>query len=205
MSELTKGDRAHTEILEAAKRLFLSQGYNGTSMRAIAQNAGYKSVAGLYNHFPTKRVIFEALIHAHNPYEEILTTLESIAVDSSLAFVSQALTLIMGLMLKHYDFIQLAQIDMREFQGETVWGLVQTIIPRAFAVIQHVQAVPGVRPEEAVILIRFFASVVIGYVLTQRVLPPQFFEQVSDEVWAEKFAQFVLYGVAQQPPEQEQS
>ncbi|MCC7450554.1 MAG: TetR/AcrR family transcriptional regulator [Anaerolineae bacterium] len=204
MSAVTKGDRAQAEILEAAKHLFLSQGYNGTSMRAIAREAGDRAVAGLYNHFPTKRAIFTALIQTCNPCEALLTTLESIPTDNGATFVNQALVQIMGLMLKHYDFIQLAQIDMREFHGETVWGLVQAIMPRAFAIIQRVQAFPDVRPEETLMLLRYFASVVIGFVLTHQVLPPQLLEQMSAEAWAEKFAQFILYGVAVQSPEPDQ-
>ena len=73
---LTKGEQTRAEILSAARRLFLSQGFNGTSMRAIAQEAGGRAVAGLYNHFPTKEAIFKALIEEQNPYGELFAILE---------------------------------------------------------------------------------------------------------------------------------
>ncbi|MCD4686835.1 MAG: TetR/AcrR family transcriptional regulator [Anaerolineae bacterium] len=41
MNELsTKGDQARREILMAARRLFVRNGFHGTSMRAIAREAG---------------------------------------------------------------------------------------------------------------------------------------------------------------------
>lgn len=46
------------EIVEVATRLFSERGFQGTSVRAIAEAAGMQS-GGLYSHFPSK----EALLH----------------------------------------------------------------------------------------------------------------------------------------------
>ncbi|MBF0169178.1 MAG: TetR/AcrR family transcriptional regulator [Alphaproteobacteria bacterium] len=48
-------------IQEAAKRLFMSQGYSATSMDAIAGAAGV-SKATLYAHFKSKQALFEAMV-----------------------------------------------------------------------------------------------------------------------------------------------
>src|SRR5215831_5529281 len=167
----TKGDQAVKEILVAAKRLFLSQGYNGTSMRAIASEAGYKSVAGLYNHFGTKHAIFEALVEQYSPYEELLTALESIQAATVAEFFHAALKLLLPLVSKNYDFIQLAQIDIREFQGATIGPLISAMLPRAFAILQRAQRLPGFPHEEGIMLIRFFASIMIGYAFSERLMP----------------------------------
>jgi AcrR family transcriptional regulator len=47
-------------ILKAAMRLFAARGYAGTSIRTIASSAGI-SVGLLYNYFPTKAALLDAL------------------------------------------------------------------------------------------------------------------------------------------------
>jgi AcrR family transcriptional regulator len=182
----------------AAMHLFLTQGYNGTSMRAIAREAGDRSVAGLYNHFPTKQAIFGALFEEYNPYEEFFSTLESIQAETSAEYVDAILRTMMRIMVKHYDFIQLIQIDFREFQGATMQRILMSVLPRGFAFIERIQNLPGLKPEEGIFLVRFIGSVIMGYVLTEHLAPKGLFETWSVEQWAQKFSQFVLYGIAEQ-------
>jgi TetR/AcrR family transcriptional regulator, mexJK operon transcriptional repressor len=49
------------QIVEAARRLFLADGYGATSMDAIARDAGV-SKATLYSHFTNKAELFAAII-----------------------------------------------------------------------------------------------------------------------------------------------
>ncbi|SMP51028.1 TetR/AcrR family transcriptional regulator [Anoxynatronum buryatiense] len=48
-------------ILAAAKKLFLSKGFEGASMSMIAKEAGV-SKSNLYNYFPAKEALFQALV-----------------------------------------------------------------------------------------------------------------------------------------------
>lgn len=50
-----------SEIVKGAADLFLRHGFSGTSMASIAAAVG-GSKATLYNHFPTKELLFEAVI-----------------------------------------------------------------------------------------------------------------------------------------------
>ena len=196
---LLRGDESYIEILEAARRLFLSQGYHGTSMRAIAREAGNRAVAGIYNHFPTKRAIFEALVERSSPHREVYAVLASIEAQTAPEFVREALRRVLPLVSQHYDFFQLAQIDFREFQGETFLHLFQTQgLPQATTILRRVQALPGLRPEEGIILMRFLSSVLIGYATTERLMPTIMFEQWSKDEWVEKFADLMIYGIAQE-------
>jgi len=55
--------RTKEEILESATPLFAEAGYNGVSMRRIAQAVGLNA-ASLYHHFPDKETLYiEALKH----------------------------------------------------------------------------------------------------------------------------------------------
>lgn len=66
------GHLRRAEILEAAERIFVEQGYEGATIRKIAEVVGVSSTA-LYMHFPDKRAIlleicrsaFEGLVAAN--------------------------------------------------------------------------------------------------------------------------------------------
>ena len=60
--------RQRHDILEAAARAFVRAGYQATTMRAIAHEAGFKA-SSLYTYFSSKEEIFGALV------EELLTDL----------------------------------------------------------------------------------------------------------------------------------
>ncbi len=54
----------YTNILQAARRLFIRKGYTATSMREIADEAGIGK-ATIYHHFQDKEAIFKTLIEAN--------------------------------------------------------------------------------------------------------------------------------------------
>lgn len=195
----TRGDLARAEILDAARRLFIAQGYHGTSMRAIAHAAGGRAVAGLYNHFPTKEAIFAALIEERHPYDEMLLLLEDIAGQAQTApeFLRAALAGLMSLMPQHYDFLQLVQIDLREFGGRTLGHVIETrVFPRVLAVIERLQGLPGLKPVAPSVWIRLIASLVIGYVVTEQLGIFAPFRQHTQDEWATLFADALLNGLA---------
>ncbi|MCG5076866.1 TetR/AcrR family transcriptional regulator [Paraburkholderia tagetis] len=55
-------DRKRAAILEAAIEEFLAAGYDATSMDRIAARASV-SKRTVYNHFPSKEALFEAILH----------------------------------------------------------------------------------------------------------------------------------------------
>src|SRR5689334_9255315 len=180
----SKGEQARSEILDAAKALFLSQGYSATSMRDIASAAGGRAVGGLYNHFPTKEAIFKALIAERNPYEEIAAAVASGSGETGPEYIASVLHTVMPMMSKHLGFIELVEIDIREFQGETVSNLLQSkLLPEITQLVMRIQALPGLKPMEPFALMRLLASTVIAFTLTQRIIPSQIRELKSPDAW----------------------
>jgi len=197
MIEDSKGAKARAEILEAAKRLFLTQGYGGTSMRDIARASGERAVAGIYNHFKTKHAIFQALLDETSPYHEILPILESASGATGPEVIDNVLRRILPVMMNHYDFVELVQIDMREFRAQNVVRILQTnILPRLLNVLMGLEGLPGLKPIEPYVLIRLTISVAISYVLTQRVGPRFVIEHLTEEAWIEQYINTFLYGIA---------
>lgn len=198
----TKGDQARAEILMAARRLFIENGYNGTSMRAIAEAAGGRAVGGLYNHFKTKEEIFSAIIEEANPYDTLMAAITGVGpVETAPDFIRAAIGQVLRTMPQHHDFYEITQIDLREFQGAHLQHVLETqALPSIFGAIARVAALPGLRPVDPPGLMRLFASVVLGYMATRTFLPTGIFGDQSEDAWIALYIDMVLYGLAEQPP-----
>lgn len=59
---LNRSERKKTEILTAARSVFLRQGYTDAGMEVVARMAGV-STATLYAYFPSKAKLFEVVVH----------------------------------------------------------------------------------------------------------------------------------------------
>lgn len=57
----TRGDDRHAQLLEIAGRLFAKNGFKGTSLREIAEEAQITKAA-LYYHFPNKEALYESIV-----------------------------------------------------------------------------------------------------------------------------------------------
>ncbi|GAB4407876.1 MAG: hypothetical protein Kow00106_00820 [Anaerolineae bacterium] len=196
-SPASRGDQARAAILDAARHLFVTRGYHGTSMRAIAQAAGGRSVAGLYNHFATKEAIFVALIAERNPYNVLFGVLEdALAGALTLAdFVHTALREVLRILPQYYDFLQLAQIDLREFGGKNIAHLLRhSAFPRLLDLLHRVQTLPDAAQLDSLVWIRTLASLVLGFLVTEQLAPAGLFGDLNTDEWAERLADIVLYG-----------
>src|SRR5438094_7605016 len=58
----SKSTTTREVILDAATRRFASGGFDGTSVRDIASDAGLKNQASLYQYFRDKRALYEAAL-----------------------------------------------------------------------------------------------------------------------------------------------
>jgi AcrR family transcriptional regulator len=59
---LNRSERKKTEILAAARGVFLREGYSAAGMETVARMAGV-STATLYAYFPSKAKLFEIIVH----------------------------------------------------------------------------------------------------------------------------------------------
>jgi AcrR family transcriptional regulator len=111
---LTKGARTAQRLLDAAEQLFALQGYDGTSLRQIAERAGIRE-PGLYNHFAGKQALYEAvLFRALNPMAEALS--QHMQRASSLREYTDLPAIITDLLLEHP---QMAFLFQRAMQGDS--------------------------------------------------------------------------------------
>lgn len=205
----TRGEQTRQAILDAAERLFLSNGFNGTSVRQIAHEAGGIAVGGIYNHFSSKEEIFRALLEARNPYSSAIDIIDSLDAESGPALIHQAFTRLESLVTENSDFFRLVMIDIQEFEGSTIRALASQVVPHMVRLGQEAQAAGGMRKDVSVfVLTRCFAMMMIGYVLTQLVafshgrnvlaemieLP---LPDAGPDFWIPAILDVFLYGVAE--------
>ena len=111
-------------ILEAARRLFLSQGYNGSNLRDIAREAKV-SMGGIYHHFSSKEEIYKSLLQQSDvtgDMLQLLRLLQAPEFPENLAAIGDAIA---KTVRRHKDSFKLFYIDVLEFQGRNVKPLIQ--------------------------------------------------------------------------------
>ena len=111
-------EKKKSRIEEAARKLFISQGFHATSMRNIALGAG-TSLGNVYNYYRTKEEILESIIGRYQTvidsrlraiFDEIDAPLEP---ESLIRFGKQ----IKEMVNAHHDFWLLMYIDVLEFEN----------------------------------------------------------------------------------------
>jgi AcrR family transcriptional regulator len=105
-------------IEEAAKQLFIKQGFHATSMRDIAARAG-TSLGNLYNYYRTKEEILESITLK---YQKVIDArLRAIFDEIEEPFEAESLErfgrLVKEMVNDHHDFWLLMYIDVLEFEN----------------------------------------------------------------------------------------
>ena len=204
IDNLTRGERTRQAILDAAESLFLTNGYHGTSMRQIAKKAGDIAVGGIYNHFPNKEEIFHALLESRSPYPAIFETLDSLEGNSAPELLTEALIQVQTVIREHMSFFGLLIIDVNEFDGQSIRGMIDQIIPSIIAFAGRLREAGGIREDiNVLVLIRIFASIIIGFTITNLVAfapdgKPMLANMAGSEFlsWEEEIINILLTGIA---------
>ena len=109
--------RSRQQIVSASHRLFLTQGFHGTTMRQIASESGM-ALGSLYNHFADKDDLFRAVFEAYNPYPLLLLALENSQGQTAEDLARTAARRLVTQLNARPDLIKLVFIDVVEFQGK---------------------------------------------------------------------------------------
>ncbi|MBI5929026.1 MAG: helix-turn-helix transcriptional regulator [Chloroflexi bacterium] len=183
-------------ILEAAEKLILEKGYSATSMRDIASAAGYKSAAGLYNHFPDKESIFKGLLEYRSPYQEIFRLVETTQGDTTAEFIDVVFRNMTDYMRRHLSFVQLAMIDYLEFEAAHIHALITELQAHIAGIFERLTTLEGVRQDLPFpVIMRFMAMQIFGYVMTGNVMPPFLLGVISEEEWQTHMVNIILNGL----------
>jgi AcrR family transcriptional regulator len=202
-TESKRGEDTRQAILDAAERLFLEQGFHGTSMRQIAQEAGGIAVGGIYNHFASKEAIFQALASERSPYARMGEALDYLEATDARGMIEEVIPRFQAIVLENVDFFQLVIIDVNELRGTTIRGLVSSMIPRFLQFGQRLQAAGGLRTDmDPYIMLRMIASMLAGYTITSLIAFSDGHAQIDgipdydEEFWHHQMVDVLLNGIA---------
>lgn len=110
-----KAEETQRNILETAKRHFLSDGLTGASLRNIVKDAGLTTGA-FYKYYPTKEALFDALTdpyleHIYEIYDQVVTEFEKLSADDqtkNMASISdEGMEQMLDYVYDHYDNFKL--------------------------------------------------------------------------------------------------
>lgn len=121
MLQEERAERARTQILDAALKLFAHRGYGATTVREIAEAAGL-SHGNVYYHFPDKEVIFRALLQRYMdaigqpdfPFNKVLA---SGTFPDNLEELGAA---VRDMVRDYREYVALIYVDVVEFDGEHI-------------------------------------------------------------------------------------
>ncbi len=192
--ELSKGEITRAAILAAARDLFITQGYNGTSMRQIAQRAGI-ALGASYNHFGSKAEIFRAVFLQNHPFLEMLPAIEAAQGETVEAFIRDAAVQMLAAMGKNSDFLNLMFIELVEFKSVHSTEIFAQAMPRAVAIIDRLTEAQGnLRQIPAPMLARIFIGLFFTYYLAESmfasIAPVEFSEHAMDH-----YIEVFLHGI----------
>jgi AcrR family transcriptional regulator len=191
---LSQGERTKSEIIQVAYRLFLEQGYHGTSMRQIAQKSGI-SLGGIYNHFESKEQIFTDVIVAHHPYFEVIPALNAAQGETVEEFFHDAANRLVSNLDDRLDFLKLMFIELVEFNGQHIPQIFEVFFPD---VMDFAQRFPADRSElreiPRPILVRAFIGLFFSFIMTE-ILIGQFTPPDMSENTLDYFIDIYLHGV----------
>jgi AcrR family transcriptional regulator len=195
MENLSRGERTRQAIIQAAHRLFVQQGYHGTSMRQIAKKAQI-ALGGLYNHFDGKEDVFHAVYLEYHPYKETLPAILAAEGETIEAFVRDAIGRMIAALEDRPEFMNLMFIELVEFNSVHAHELFARLLPQTEPMIQRLVATnrERLRPIPFLMLYRMFFGLFFAYYLTELILareaPPEFRENAVDH-----FVDAFLYGI----------
>lgn len=111
-------ERKKERIEDAAKQLFIRQGFHATSMRNIAARAG-TSLGNLYNYYPTKEAILGSIISKYQKVidERLKSIFDQITQPLSANDLKRFARLVKQMVNDHHDFWLLMYIDVLEFEN----------------------------------------------------------------------------------------
>ena len=191
---LPRGERTRAEILQAASQLFIEKGYHGTSMRAIASQAGI-ALGNIYNHFPNKEELFIQVLLVRHPFYEVLPAIVAARGETTEEFVRDAAQRMVAQFDERLEFLNLLFIELVEFKGEHIPQIFQILFPQVLAFAERfTQGRQELRPLPLPIIVRAFIGLFFSYALTEliinRNLPPEMQEDAMDD-----FVTIYLHGI----------
>ena len=202
MSESTSTVRER--ILQAARRLFLVKGFNGSNLRDIAKEAQV-SMGGIYHHFASKEDIYEALL----PATELAREMPKIAAlfrapefPENLSAIGRA---IFQMVRSYKDDFKFVYIDILEFQGRNIRPLIdalyRTFVQHSDRLLERDDDQRSLRDIHPAVFTRSVIALFLHFYLESVMLEQSLSDELkmSEDAIADQIANLLLNGILANP------
>lgn len=190
----TKGDRTRAALVEAGRKLFISQGYHGTSMREIADEAGL-ALGGIYNHFSSKEEIFVAILIERHPFLAVLPALQAAQGQTVEELVRDAASRMITKLGADDTFLNMMFIELVEFDAKHIPQMFREFFPPLMAFAQRFQQVQGpLRDVPLPVILRAFIGLFFSYFITDLIIGSQLPPEMRDKAF-DYFVDIYLHGI----------
>ncbi len=161
------GEATYAKLVEVSYKLFVTQGYHGTSMRAIADAAGI-TAGSIYNHFADKEQIFNAVLAEYHPVARVFPHLNEAQGQTVEALLHDAAERIAGEINDNPGLLGLLSIEMVEFNARHIAQITEQLMPLVEGFLQKVYHAEGtVREIAPLVLFTSFIGVMVAYALSR--------------------------------------
>lgn len=190
----TKGERTRAVLLDAAKRLFVSNGYHGTSMRQIAVEAGL-ALGGIYNHFGNKEDIFVGVLMERHPFLVVMPALQAAQGQTVEDLVRDAAGRMLAELSQNQEFLNLMFIELVEFEAKHIPLMFETLFPPLMQFAQRFEEVRGpLRDIPLPIVLRSFLGLFFSYFITDLLIGSQLPVEMKTGAF-DHFIDIYLHGI----------
>jgi AcrR family transcriptional regulator len=191
---VSKGELTRESILEGAYQLFLQQGYHGTSMRQIAEEAGI-ALGGIYNHFSGKEEIFTAVLEAYHPIHEIVPVIQASEGATIEEYVRNAAMGMMTALERQPGFLNLIFIEIVEFNSQHLPDLVDMTFPKVMSIVgPFAESQNKLKDIPLQSIVRSFIGLMFMQFFAEKLVGSQFVAMPLEEAF-EQTLQIFLHGI----------
>ena len=160
-------------ILDAAEDCFARKGFEGTTLRDVAEIVGIR-IPSLYNHFESKQALYAAVLERGiSPILDLVTrSLATTEDDTSIdprAFVEE----VMGLLGARPNLPRLVQYELLaggDHLAVVLEGWLRPTLERSLALMQETPAAAHWKPEQLPLLLIALLNVIVGHFSTTALL-----------------------------------
>jgi len=192
------------QVLEAARALFIANGYRGTSLRDIARKAGV-TMGAIYHHFCNKEGLYLAVLQEHRILPYILRLGEMVASAEFPDNIEDVGREIWQAARENKDFFQLVYVDILEFGGRNVKPLVQEMRAAGASVAEPLLRERIARGElvdlHPQVVLRCLTDLFLHYYLEEMMLEKSLAADVGldDREVSRQLARILLDGIRPRP------
>jgi AcrR family transcriptional regulator len=194
MATSKKGKNTRQDLIDAACKLFITQGYHATSMRSIAEDAELV-VGGVYNHFAGKEELFTVVIKEKHPFNRMFPELSESKGLTVEELLRDAVTRMATIIENEPELLNLLFIEFIEFDGKHLNEVVATFATEIIDFGQRLEAAEGhLRSAPPLVFFRTMIGTVIMNFITSEILTDTLFP--IDQIGSlDNILDYFLYGV----------